>query len=297
MDSKGKLVDAVASPAGYSYDHTEWVTGKNAAVATLTDKNMSHKKIVLIDMETKKIVELVESDELWHPVLWIEQSTPAVEKSSSSSEIAPNSSSSGNSEPESSSSSKYSLVLDPDSAGIYAFSYAQFKDFIIRYKMELLWQFADSANVVVLGSSRPLNAVYPTRLSSKFTGVNLGLASCTIHMSKDILMKYIWPHYKKLKYVVVSLDLDFWWKTASAKDNNWFADNDANAKYLLYPGFVYDKNHDYWAGEEDITPLQVVATILSHPEVNCKLLAQNRGQGQTLEQPLAILDKKSSTAL
>lgn len=283
MDSKGKLVDAVASPTGYSYDHTEWVTGKNAAVATLTDKNMSHKKIVLIDMETKKIVELVESDELWHPVLWIEQSTPAGEKSSSSSEIAPNSSSSGNSEPESSSSSKYSLVLDPDSAGIYAFSYAQFKDFIIRYKMELLWQFADSANVVVLGSSRPLNAVYPTRLNSKFTGVNLGLASCTIHMSKDILMKYIWPHYKKLKYVVVSLDLDFWWKTASAKDNNWFADNDANAKYLLYPGFVYDKNHDYWAGEEDITPLYEATKegILYPSPSRCDHIIENRGQLQT----------------
>ena len=75
-----------------------------------------------------------------------------------------------------------------------------------------------------------------------------------IHMSKDLLIKYIMPHFKKMKYLVVSLDLDFWWKTPSGKDDNWFAD-DANAKYLLYPGFVYDRNHDYWAGEEDLTPL------------------------------------------
>ena len=355
MDSNGNLVDAVASPAGYSYDHTEWVTGKNAAVATLTDNNGAHKRIVLIDMGTKKIVELVESDELWHPVLWVEQSTPAVATSSSSSEqneessssnsvesipsssapiessstpvqtssssenvtisssseIVPNSSSSGyigassssefigssssseyigassssefigtssssefigtssSSEfVESSSSSVYigissstehSLVLDPDSAGIYVYSYTPFKDIIIRYKMELLWQFADSANVVVLGSSRPLNAVYPTMLDSKFTGVNLGLASCTIHMSKDIFMKYVLQHFKKMKYLVVSLDLDFWWKTASASDDNWFADNDPKAKYLQYPGFVYDKNHNYWAGEEDLTPLYEAA--------------------------------------
>ena len=347
MDSDGKLVDAVASPAGYSYDHSEWVAGKNAAVATLTDNNGAHKKIVLIDMGTKKIVELVESDELWHPVLWVERSTPKassssvsvpsssseIAKTSSSSEIPPisssskyiesssssdyiESSSSGNyiessssseyiescssseyiesssssgyiessssseyivssssSEHiesssssdyiesssssgyiESSSSNEHSLVLDLDSAGIYVYSNTQFKDFIIRYKMELLWQFADSANVIVIGSSRPLNAVFPTRLSSKFTAVNLGLASCTIHMSKDLLMKYIMPHFKKMKYLVVSLDLDFWWKTPSGKDDNWFAD-DANAKYLLYPGFVYDRNHDYWAGEEDLTPL------------------------------------------
>ena len=312
MNSNGDLVDAVASPAGYSYDHTEWVAGKNAAVAALATPNGDHKKIVLIDMETKKVIELVESDELWHPALWIEPSTPAIAISSSSSEqsiassssssvesiqsssttvqtssssenvqssssieIVPNSSSSGyigtssSSEfVESSSSSVYigissstehSLVLDPDSAGIYVYSYTPFKDIIIRYKMELLWQFADSANVVVLGSSRPLNAVYPTMFDSKFTGVNLGLASCTIHMSKDIFMKYVLQHFKKMKYLVVSLDLDFWWKTASASDDNWFADNDPNAKYLQYPGFVYDKNHNYWAGEEDLTPLYEAA--------------------------------------
>ena len=350
MNSNGNLVDAVASPAGYSYDHTEWVAGKSAAVATLTDQNGTHKKIVLIDMETKKIVELVESDELWHPVLWVEPSTPTVAKSSSSSSILSSSdsiesssssetpiatsssvsvqtsSSSENIESSSSSeyigtssssaidlisssseivstsssseiipisssgeinpvssSNEYGLVLDPDSAGIYVKSYTQFKDFIIRYKMELLWQFADSANVVVIGSSRPLNAVYPTKLNNKFIGVNLGLASCTIHMSKDLLMKYIMPHYKKMKYLVVSLDLDFWWKTPSAKDDNWFADNDANAKYLLYPGFVYDKNHNYWAGEEDITPLYEAAKegILYPSPSRCDNIIEYRGQLQT----------------
>ena len=284
MNSNGNIVDAVASPAGYSYDHTEWVTGMNAAVATLTDKNGAHKKIVLIDMETKKIVELVESDELWHPVLWIEHSTPTVAKSSSSNSKDENIQSSNNFiESSSSSSSEHSLVLDSDSAGIYVYSYTQFKDFIIRYKMELLWQFADSANVVVIGSSRPLNAVYPTRLSSKFTGVNLGLASCTIHMSKDLLMKYIMPHYKKMKYLVVSLDLDFWWKTPSANGDNWFADNDDNAKYLLYPGFVYDRNHNYWTGEEDLIPLYEAAKngVLYPSPSRCDNIIASRGQLQT----------------
>ena len=284
MNSDGNIVDAVASPAGYSYDHTEWVTGMNAAVATLTDKNGAHKKIVLIDMETKKIVELVESDELWHPVLWIEHSTPTVAKSSSSNSKDENIQSSNDFiESSSSSSSEHSLVLDSDSAGIYVYSYTQFKDFIIRYKMELLWQFADSANVVVIGSSRPLNAVYPTRLSSKFTGVNLGLASCTIHMSKDLLMKYIMPHYKKMKYLVVSLDLDFWWKTPSANGDNWFADNDDNAKYLLYPGFVYDRNHNYWTGEEDLIPLYEAAKngVLYPSPSRCDNIIASRGQLQT----------------
>ena len=284
MNSNGNIVDAVASPAGYSYDHTEWVTGMNAAVATLTDKNGAHKKIVLIDMETKKIVELVESDELWHPVLWIEHSTPTVAKSSSSNSKDENIQSSNDFiESSSSSSSEHSLVLDSDSAGIYVYSYTQFKDFIIRYKMELLWQFADSANVVVIGSSRPLNAVYPTRLSSKFTGVNLGLASCTIHMSKDLLMKYIMPHYKKMKYLVVSLDLDFWWKTPSANGDNWFADNDDNAKYLLYPGFVYDRNHNYWTGEEDLIPLYEAAKngVLYPSPSRCDNIIASRGQLQT----------------
>jgi hypothetical protein len=149
--------------------------------------------------------------------------------------------------------------------------------------MELLWQFADSANVIVLGSSRALNAVYPTKLSSNFTAVNLGIASCTIHMSKDLLMKYVMPHYKNLKYLVVSLDLDFWWKTASARDDNWFAENDANAKYLQFPGYVYDKNHNYWAGQEDLTPLYEAAKDgpLYQSPSRCDHIIELRGQLQT----------------
>jgi len=341
MNLEGELVDAVASPVGYSFDHTEWVTGMNYAVATLTNKNGSHEKIVLVNMETGSTVELVQSDELWHPVLWVEHSKPVVssssskesvesssslESSTSSSSVAPETSSSGSeknelsssevsensssneasegssssvaaepnssdtnpevvsssgiSEQESSSSKVQTLVLDPDSAGIYAFSYTGFKEFIVRYKMELLWQFADSANVVVVGSSRVLNSVYPTKLDHAFTAVNLGIAACTIHMSKDFLMKYIMPHYKKMKYLVVSLDLDFWWKTSSANGDNWFADNDSKALYLNYPGFVYDKNHNYWVGEEDLTPLYEATKdgVLYQSPSRCDHIIENRGQ-------------------
>ncbi|MCQ2235327.1 MAG: TIGR02171 family protein [Paludibacteraceae bacterium] len=325
---EGQLIGSVASPKGYAYDHTEWVSGMNFAVATLTDINGSHKKIVLVDIESGSLVELVQSDELWHPVLWVEHSMPIVAKSSSSSEFAEEkssdsrddessssaenvdvlsssgiavysssselsaasssseelemSSSSVDSEEVNSSSSEYSLVLDLDSAGIYAYSYTGLKDFIVRYKMELLWQFADSANVVVIGSSRPLDAVFPTELSSNFIGVNLGIASCTIHMSKDLFVKYVLPHYKKMKYLVVSLDLDFWWKKSTASDDNWFADNDPSAEYLRYPGFVYDKNHNYWEGEEDLTPLYEAAkngVLYSSPRFDNMI--ESRGQMQT----------------
>ena len=49
---------------------------------------------------------------------------------------------------------------------------------------------------------------------------------------------YIFPHVKRLKYIVLSLDIDLWYK---GEDENFF-----ESDYEQYAGYVYDKNHDYW---------------------------------------------------
>ena len=71
VDSVGNLVQTLAAPAGYSFDHSEWVSNGNFAVATLTNANGAHTKIVLVNLTDGSLVELVEGDELWHPTLWI----------------------------------------------------------------------------------------------------------------------------------------------------------------------------------------------------------------------------------
>ena len=112
----------------------------------------------------------------------------------------------------------------------------------MRYNMELIWRYRDTANVVIVGSSRPLHSVSPRYLVQPFYAINLAQTPNSIYMSKDFLDFYIYPHFKKLKYIVISLDIDFWYKTEKGPNSdNFFNDN-----YKNYAGFVYDKNHNHW---------------------------------------------------
>ena len=212
-DSTGNLVQSVEAPARYSFDHSEWASSGNFAVATLTNVNGSHTEIVLVDLFDSAVVELVEGDELWHPCLWMKP---------------------GKKEDE-------NIALDADSAGIYMNDGDDWGTALMRYNMELLWQYRDSADVVVVGSSRPFYSLLPSLMNERFFMVNFAQTPNSIHMSRDFLESYLFPHLKKLKYVVLSLDIDFWSKADGEKSDNWFKNG-----YRKYPGYVYDKNHNYW---------------------------------------------------
>lgn len=213
VDSIGDLILTLAAPAGYSFDHSEWASNGNFVVATLTNVNGAHTKMVLIDLTEGNVVDLAEGDELWHPNLWIRQ-----EKNN-----------------------EVNISLDSDSAGIYMNDGDDWGVSLMRYNMELLWQYRDSVNVAVVGSSRPLYSLWPSLMSNRFFMVNFAQTPNSIHMSRDFLELYLFPHLKKLKYVVLSLDIDFWNKPDGDKSDNLFK----NA-YKKYPGYVYDKNHNYW---------------------------------------------------
>lgn len=275
-DSTGKLVQSIKSPKGYSFDHTEWVADKNLAVATLANANGAHQKIALVDVASNKIMELAEGEELWHPCLWVKQkkkvtqgssSSESIESSSSSviaerissSELAGTSSETSSSSEESSSSeaSKSSssskslttsssvavpIILDLDSAGMYLNStYGAVGNGLMRNNMELLWNFHDKANVVVLGSSRPLDGIIPKQFNNKFFVLNLAQTPSGIYVSKFFLDHYVYPHVKNLRYIILSLDYDLW-RWGPNSDHNFFYSD-----YKKFPGYIYDKNHEYWA--------------------------------------------------
>ncbi len=73
VDEFGNLVDAVPSPAGTAFDHTEWVGVDDYVVASLQNSDLLHDKIVLVNMQDSSIVDLVHGGELWHPNLWVKQ--------------------------------------------------------------------------------------------------------------------------------------------------------------------------------------------------------------------------------
>ena len=213
VDSTGTLIQSVASPEGFSFDHAEWVKGRSDfIVATLTNAQGAHTKVVLINMRDESFVELAEGDEIWHPSLWMNSPIDF---------------------------SKFNL--DADSAGVYMVADDDVAGILMRFNMELLWRYRDSANVVVVGSSRPLNGICPKCFSSKFYAVNLAHTPNSLFASGDFLDLYIYKHYKKLKYIIISLDIDFWYKIDGPEGDNFF-----DTRFFSYPGFVYDMNHNYW---------------------------------------------------
>ena len=223
-DSNGKLTQSIKSPEGYTFDHSEWASDGETSniVATLTNANGAHTRIVLVSPTDNSIVELAEGEELWHPCLWIKKAMPPTIIDTTVTGI--------------------DFELNQDSAGIYynnsgACPYAL--DY--RYKMEILWRYKDLANVVILGSSRALYGIDPMEFDKSIFAINLATPAGSIYGTGMFFYNYILPHVKKLKVLVLALDLDRAYNTGR-NANNMF-----HNAYKSYPGYVYDRNHDYWA--------------------------------------------------
>lgn len=218
-DSVGNLINMVHAPAGFTFDHTEWVSGvvqragtmySKYVTATLTNVNGAHSKIVLVDIESGDVVDLVEGGELWHPSVWVRSS------------ISDNG---GN-------------QINYDSAGVYFVEGGADNAKRLRYRMEYFWKYRDSMELIGLGSSRMSNGFDPPYLHAAEHPVNMGFFQSGFLDIYEFYRNYVRKNVKNLKYVVFSLDLDIWFYS---DDGNFFY-----TEYMNYPGFVYDANHDYW---------------------------------------------------
>lgn len=226
MDSTGRLTGSVKAPPGKSFDHTEW-SNSNFVVATLTNVNGSHGEIALVNLQNSSVSVLVRGDELWHPSLWIDK--VFVLDSTKS-------------------------MLDPDSAGAYCAAGFSDDAKITRQKMELFWNNLDTMNTVILGSSRPA-AVDPLEFGNDIYAINMTLIPHILYESKFLMENYLIPHAKKLKNVVVSVDIDLWYLSEREPINNFFA---SEANYIA--GYVYDVNHNFWKNES----LKGMSEYVSH---------------------------------
>ena len=213
VDSTGRLVNSVRAPAGYSFDHTEWVTNK-LAIATISNPNGAHEKIVLVDMETSEILELVSGEDLWLPDMRVG------EKYALDSSIAD---------------------LDPDSAAVYMLESSDVKTLVLREKMYLFWKYLDSINVVIFGSSRPSCAVDATLFGPDIFAINMSNIPNIMYESRYLFENYVIPLAHNVKAIVVGLDIDRWYRSENTIQYNFFAED-----YKRCPGYVYDENHDFW---------------------------------------------------
>ncbi len=186
-DSTGRLVKTIASPQGYTFDHTEWAEGllksaeSNLVVATLTDYNGVHRQVALVDMNNGNVVPLVEGDEVWHPCLWVWQDSPSHPKP----------------------------VVDIDSAGAYYDKNAvicpnPMSTIEMGMRLQSFWQRCDEVEVAVLGSSTMLNAVIEDSIKSYKT-INMAVTLMDVHFFDYIINHYVVPYAPKVKIIVVEL--------------------------------------------------------------------------------------------
>ena len=223
VDSVGNLVQTLAAPAGYSFDHSEWVSNGNFAVATLTNANGAHTKIVLVNLTDGSLVELVEGDELWHPTLWISEIQ-------SSADI-----------------SVGEHLFEPDSAGVYFVEGQDWPHEALGYKMNLMWKYANQVEILCVGSSRTEDGIVANKIQSGFA-LNMGHSGNDMNASLFVAENYGVNHLKKLKTIVVSLDFDLW----------RFETDYSDLIFLNTPGYIYDKNHSFWKDEDMADFSQIV---------------------------------------
>ncbi|MCQ2062755.1 MAG: TIGR02171 family protein [Fibrobacter sp.] len=218
-DSVGNLIRSLAAPNPYTFDHVEWAMhGENLAVATLTNMNGAHTKIVLIDFSDSSVTDLAEGDEIWHPSMWNQKSL----------ELSPES------------------ELDLDSSGMYANE--EKTNLLLTEKISLFWKLRDSIEILCLGNSHMNAGVNPIALSKY--AFNLAVYPCDMHCNKYLFENYALNHCSKMKYVVVGLDFDLWPYTDEKSD---YKEHFESSK-----GFVYDANHDFWKDGLDPSFLETV---------------------------------------
>ncbi|WP_407443705.1 SUMF1/EgtB/PvdO family nonheme iron enzyme [Fibrobacter sp.] len=138
--------------------------------------------------------------------------------------------------------SSTSALLDLDSAGMYYKSGGSENALYLRNNMEILWNHRDS-KLAVVGSSRSMAGVIPKKFDESLDAINLSNIPNSIFVSEYLFKNYLAKHLKHLKYVVVALDIDMWWRNKEDSYDNFFY-----TEYKQYPGFVYDENHDFWDG-------------------------------------------------
>jgi len=241
-DSTGKLIQSVAAPKGYAFDHTEWVklpsnvdVKMDPVVATLTNANGAHEKIVLVNLKDSSTTTLAEGQELWHPDIWT--SGKVIDGGD----------------------------LDLDSAGVYLAP--GMDEHVARYrvKMELFWKHIEETEVILVGSSRMERGIDPN-MFPEWNMLNFGVMGPSWGKDLYFIENYILNHGQNLKAIAVSLDMDAW------RDNLVLLN-----QVVSLPGYVYDKNHKFWKDGVPDNFVEAVSESFAAPEGTSSIFDERGG--------------------
>jgi len=210
-DFSGTVLSWYKVPQGYSsWDHTEWSSNPTFAVSSVTQPNGAHRALFAVNLDNSQTVALCEGTDLCQPHLWI----------SPEGYLPP-------------------PPFNPDSLGQYDTPHLANSQGLLAYKMRLFWHYADSLDVVFVGSSTAADGIDP-RYFTNMKALNIAVGYGDIATSTELIENYIFNHCPKVKVIGISFDMTFFFVKGASIE--------------LYPtftqskGFLYDRNNGFWKG-------------------------------------------------
>lgn len=239
-DSLGKLIQAIPAPEGYAFDHTEWTSIPNLIIATMTNSEGRHSKIVLVDIKDSSILTLVEGNELWHPTLWVEHNHNRLPSDT---------------------------TLAADSLGVYMLETSVLEARILKVKMDLFWTNRTFAKIAITGSSRSFSGINPTLLTAGYA-LNYSFSAQDMASTEFFVNNYYLPLEMNIQTIVIALDIDRW----------SFTDENFNSIYNSAPGYAYDEQHGFWKNGAPAMMPKIVLDNISPDPHEYGIYAYNRGE-------------------
>ncbi len=211
-DASGNIIQMLPAPIGFSFDHTEWTYIPHSSI---TSSGLVAASLVNADGAHEKLVLVSLADgHLTELVDGDELWHPNLW-------VRPVSL------PDPS-------LMSLDSAGVYLLPFYSREGEIYRLKMEIFWKYIGTSQVIVYGSSRVEQGVDPD-VSPEWNMLNLGVMGVDVNRELYFARNYGMNHSGNLKAMALSLDFDNWRPEVNNLDN-----------VIIYPGYTYDRNHDFW---------------------------------------------------
>lgn len=182
--STGQLVDTIHAPAPWSaWNHSEWSTHANFAIATVTDASEQNRAVYAIRLKDHAVLKIAESEDLLTPSLWVHDGkspSPAL----------------------------------PDSIFDY---YNPVNDFnrAPSYRLLELLKVRKEIKTLSIGSSRFRNGIYPYYLDKWGTRYNFTAPGVDTWTITELLRNYVVPHVDQLENLVIEMSLDFFLRNKS----------------------------------------------------------------------------------
>jgi Uncharacterized conserved protein len=232
----GRNIKRVKAPEGYTFDHTEWTNNGKDMVATLTTQDGVHEKIVHISSKKNSITSLVEGEELWHPCLWTKERNDSIYNN-----------------------------LSPDSIGMYMTEESAPESQIMKVKMDMFWQYRDSTEAIIIGSSRSFAGIDPMMLIP--FAINISYSRECLTATNYFIENYVIPLTPKLKYIILALDYDRW----------FIRDESYNEILKGIPGYIYDEHHNFWHDEVPQNMAELTKKALQPEDELIQAYSHHRG--------------------